>query len=343
MLPLRSYQHTFLYTLLHFVVDGICASLVFSKLYDGEYRTCLIVFLVYNFLAFLSQPFVGILMDKYYKPKIFLCVSVLMLVLGYAFSFQFIVSSICLGIGNSIFHVCGGKDVTMKTKNNIISIGVFVSTGAFGLMLGQRCYSDALLISFYSILFIGAVLLNLSKEEAIEKEEFFHEKKKLSKGVIFLVLILFVVAVRSFVGKIVVIEFETSLGVFIGIAAATTLGKALGGVVTKYLGCKKTIFVSMVIAIVCLCLGNSNPYTLCLGILMFNFSMPITLYYANHISNGKEGFAFGALAAALIPGYLFGMLEYSILSAKLCTVILSVLSASIICLLDRGVKEYGTL
>ncbi|MCM1131415.1 MAG: hypothetical protein NC310_04550 [Roseburia sp.] len=182
MLPLRSYQRTFIYTLLHFVVDGICASLIFSKLYNGEYRTCLIVFLVYNFLAFLSQPFVGILMDKYYKPKVFLCISVLMLVLGYAFSFQFLISSICLGIGNSFFHVCGGKDVTMKTKNDIISLGVFVSTGAFGLMLGQRCHSDALLISFYSALFIGAVLLNLSKEEIIEGEVFSYEKKKLSKG-----------------------------------------------------------------------------------------------------------------------------------------------------------------
>ncbi|MDE6656040.1 MAG: hypothetical protein K2J85_03515, partial [Anaeroplasmataceae bacterium] len=170
-----------------------------------------------------------------------------------------------------------------------------------------------------------------------------YEKKKLSKGVLFLSFILFVVAIRSFIGKIVVIEFETSLGVFIGIALATTLGKALGSVAAKYLGCKRTILVSMVIAIVCLCLGNRNPYTLCLGIMMFNFSMPITLYYANHISKGKEGFAFGALAAALIPGYLFGMLEYTILSAKLCIVIFSVFSAGIICLLDRGVKEYGAL
>ena len=36
--------------------------------------------------------------------------------------------------------------------------------------------------------------------------------------------------------------------------------------------------------------------------------MPITLYFANKILKGKEGLAFGILAAALIPGYLIATL-----------------------------------
>ncbi|MDE7213801.1 MAG: hypothetical protein K2N42_04410 [Anaeroplasmataceae bacterium] len=341
MLQIKSYQRTILYTILHFVVDGICACIIFSKLYNDDYSVCLSVFLIYNFLAFLSQPFVGLLIDRYFSPRIFLLISVVMISLGYLFSFQFIVSSIFLGIGNSFFHVCGGKDITVKSKNDILSLGVFVSTGAIGLTLGQRCYSETLVIIFFSILFLGAGILALSKEEYLSIENEAYPKLKFSKAVLFFSLILLVVLIRSFIGKIIPLEFEVSLGVFLGIAIATALGKALGGVAGKYLGPRKTILVSMSIAIVCLCLGNTNPYTLCLGVMMFNFSMPITLYYANLISKEKQGFAFGALAAALIPGYLLGMLEYGPLAIKLAIVIFSVMSALLVCYVCQGVKRYG--
>ncbi|MDE6661153.1 MAG: hypothetical protein K2J93_04980 [Anaeroplasmataceae bacterium] len=341
MLQIKSYQRTILYTILHFAVDGICACIIFSNLYNDDYSICLSVFLIYNFLAFLSQPFVGLLIDRYFSPKLFLLISVLMLSLGYLFSFQFIVSSIFLGIGNSFFHVCGGKDITVKSRNDILSLGVFVSTGAIGLTLGQRCYSVALEMIFFSILFLGSGVLILSKEEYLSIKDEAFPKLKISKAVLFFSIILLVVLIRSFIGKIIPLEFDVSLGVFIGIAIATALGKALGGVAAKYLGAKKTILASMSISIVCLCLGNTNPYTLCLGVMMFNFSMPITLYYANLISKEKQGFAFGALAAALIPGYLLGLLEYSSLTIKLAIVILSTLSALIICFVCQGVKRYG--
>lgn len=35
-----------------------------------------------------------------------------------------------------------------------------------------------------------------------------------------------------------------------------------------------------------------------------NTTMPVTLYLANDVLPGREGLAFGLLAAALIPGYL---------------------------------------
>ena len=40
---------------------------------------------------------------------------------------------------------------------------------------------------------------------------------------------------------------------------------------------------------------------------MVNCTMPITLYLANVVLAGREGLAFGILAAALIPGYLLAV------------------------------------
>jgi hypothetical protein len=41
------------------------------------------------------------------------------------------------------------------------------------------------------------------------------------------------------------------------------------------------------------------------GLFAINCTMPVTLYLANVVLLGKEGLAFGLLAAALVPGYLF--------------------------------------
>ena len=43
---------------------------------------------------------------------------------------------------------------------------------------------------------------------------------------------------------------------------------------------------------------------LVLGLFTINLTMPITLHLANRVLPGKEGLAFGILAAALMPGYL---------------------------------------
>ena len=38
-----------------------------------------------------------------------------------------------------------------------------------------------------------------------------------------------------------------------------------------------------------------------------NCTMPVTLFLANDVLAGREGLAFGLLAAALIPGYLMAV------------------------------------
>ena len=75
-----------------------------------------------------------------------------------------------------------------------------------------------------------------------------------------------------------------------------------------------------------------------LGIFAFNFSMPITLYFANILLKGSEGFAFGTLAAALIPGYFIAMsFTYSI-AVRICTVALCILSMVVMIIVSKRIK-----
>ena len=73
-----------LYSILHLCVDGICIYAIFHSLYDTEVSSqrTLWVFLIYNGLAFLLQPIIGVFIDKYKNHKIFLIISIALLGLG---------------------------------------------------------------------------------------------------------------------------------------------------------------------------------------------------------------------------------------------------------------------
>lgn len=328
-----------LYTLLHFLADGICSLIIFSSLYNSDYNRCLFVFLVYNSLAFISQPLVGLLIDKYNQPRNFLIVSVILITIGVCTKNNYIVSSIFLGIGNSFFHISGGKYVTENTSNNISALGLFVSTGAIGLVLGQYYYSKMLLYVFIALLIISTLIIIFSYEEKTSSTEI-QEKMKKSQRYLCIILLMIIVVIRALVGKVTIVNFNTNNLIFLLIGMATCLGKILGGVLSKYFGIMKTMIVSMIIAFICLIFFNSNMYFTLLGIITFNVSMPITLWYMNKLINKKQGFAFGLLAGCLFPGYLLGMLFTDILIRQILIGICSIIS--IVLLLTIRKIEYGT-
>lgn len=327
-----------LYTLLHFLVDALCAVAIFTFLYNDNYDNCLLVFFLYNGLAFLTQPLVGLLIDKYPHPHLFLLLGVSSILIAFITKDIVILATILLGIGNSFFHISGGKYVTAHSRNNIIALGIFVSTGALGLCFGQYFFTEYVMYGFLAVMFLLTFIILLSKEELITTERFANKSSKGSIAFV-LTLLLVVVFIRSFVGKITVLEFDTNKYIFLGIAIATTLGKMLGGFVAKYLGIFKTTMLSMVVSIVMLCLFTKDLPCILIGIFFFNFSMPITLHLANKTLKSYNGVAFGALAAVMFPGYLLGMLGYSDFAAKWIICICTIMSALMIHISSRSIQN----
>ena len=277
LLPYRSLSvKLILFSLMHFVTDGLCSYLIFAKLYHDNPDFAFFVFLGYNVLAFVTQSPIGMLIDKYNKPKMFLAISILLMLLGYAFSEIWILSVLLIGMSNSIFHVAGGKYVTDKSGNDISHLGIFVSTGAIGLVLGQR-YLDfkPMPYIFFTILIICGLLMILSKDS--ETKQYVEEYERSGDPTLALLAVIAVVAIRSFVGRVISPDFTLSDYDFLIVALATAFGKAAGGVCSKLVGVKTTTYVSMVVAAVCFTFGVGNIVTFVIGIFAFNFSMPITL------------------------------------------------------------------
>jgi hypothetical protein len=141
-------------------------------------------------------------------------------------------------------------------------------------------------------------------------------------------------------GKLIKARHQDSLGkacgiavLFIGIAGALEGIMSLaddGSLVSGH----------SLLVVVCLTLGAGNTILFILGLFAFNFSMPITLYLANILLKGKEGFAFGSLAAILAPGYFLAMSFSYSLPMRIFIALLCLASMILIIIISRKVSAY---
>ena len=306
--------------LLHFLVDGLCICCL--TLTTADCKEMMIMYVTYNMLAFLTQPLTGWWADKMKQKHWMLLGAMLLLTLAVMTAsirmlFEtpnivqalLLIMCLLLGMGNSLFHVWGGKQTAIRTENDIRSLGLFVSTGALGLAIGGVFASWWLLYVF--LLGIGGLAiaaLKLSKGEA-PYNEVFPPDVKLWDGVWFIiVLIMFIVAGRSFAGEAFSSNIPKDTMLILILGATSMLGKMAGGWLVKGLGMWKAVQLMVVGAISCFIGKDLHISVVLTGLFLVNCTMPVTLYWANTLLRGKEGLAFGLLAAALVPGYLLATL-----------------------------------
>ncbi len=306
---------------LHFCVDGLCLCCLY--LATAGVSELLRYFVVYNVLAFLTQPLTGMRADRAKRRHWILLASIVMLILAVletigvvscnseASVFLLVVLSVLLGIGNSLFHVWGGKETAVKTGNDIRALGVFVSTGAFGLAVGSVFLSRALMLCLLiGICILALAYLQIDAAKPIDTTEIESENKVYPKLLVWtvLILIMLIVAGRSFLGESFTGVIDKTPMVVLLVGALTMMGKMAGGWLVKWMGMVTSIIILVAGAVVCLVARGNNIGIALAGLFMVNCTMPITLYWANVMLKGREGLAFGLLAASLIPGYLIATL-----------------------------------
>lgn len=306
---------------LHFCVDGLCLCCLY--LATAGVSELLRYFVVYNLLAFLTQPLTGMLADRAKRRHWILLASIVMLILAVletigvvscnseASVFLLVVLSVLLGIGNSLFHVWGGKETAVRTGNDIRALGVFVSTGAFGLAVGSVFLSRALMLCLLiGICILALAYLQIDAAKPIDTTEIESENKVYPKLLVWaiLILIMLIVAGRSFLGESFTGVIDKTPVVVLLVGALTMTGKMAGGWLVKWMGMVTSVILLVTGVIVCLVARGNHIGIALAGLFMVNCTMPITLYWANEMLKGREGFAFGLLAASLIPGYLIATL-----------------------------------
>ena len=302
------------------MVDCLCLCCLY--LVTAGFTELIRYFVAYNALAFLTQPLTGMMADRIRQRHWLLLASVILLILATLISsvvwsvcssvFLLMTISVLLGLGNSLFHVWGGKETAVNTGNDIRALGVFVSTGAFGLAVGTMLVSWALLycmligISIVVLLYLRIDVKTLHTEADADMAGAKEYSKLLAWGIVILVML--IVAARSYIGQSFSAgQTKTALMVIV-FGAVTMLGKMAGGWIVKWMGMTTAIILMLAGIAVCFAFRNVSLGFVLAGLFSVNLTMPVTLYWANRMMKGREGLAFGLLAAALIPGYLIATL-----------------------------------
>lgn len=322
----------------HFLVDGlcICCAFLLAELYGDRFgaygdKVSMGAILIYNVLAFMTQPLTGLIADRMTHRHWLVLWSSLLLTMAVACAsllsmlvkdgyvgmddavveWLLILVAALLGIGNSLFHVWGGKQTVVKAGNDMRALGVFVSTGALGLAVGLVFLSWSLLYALLlAIVVLAVVYVRLddgSSVEALEVKMLSDWFTPVRIWTLVVALMLFV-GYRAFAGEMFSKGITKTHEMILVIAAVAMLGKMAGGWIARYVGIVSSLMALLAGVALCFLFWNEYDAVLLLGIFLMNCTMPITLYLANVLLPGREGLAFGLLAAALLPGYLLAVL-----------------------------------
>ena len=295
------------YSIIHLFVDFACAFLMFRSI-AGTPSSYLCV-LLYNFCAFAMQMPLGIIADRCNRNIMFAVFGCILVGLAYGLIHLPIAAVIVMGIGNAMFHIGGGIDVLHISEKKLSALGIFVAPGAFGIyygtMLGRG--SDVSAIFIPLALVIAAALLFLSykaQKGTYPKNAPFSLDGTRSLHILIAIACLFLVVVlRSFVG----LELDFSwkgIGSFgTVLICAVVFGKIMGGFAADRYGIRKTSAISLSIAAM-LFLFPMIPLAGVTVVLLFNMTMPITLWILAKLLPGAKGFAFGLLTFGLFIGFL---------------------------------------
>ena len=319
MKPFRLTGPSMLYAAGHFVVDLCCALIMLSLSADPWH------FILYNFLAFAVQMLIGLVADIFGHNRRFSLTGIILVLLGFI-PMGILLRVLFIGLGNACYHVGGGREALLK-KDGLTGLGIFVSPGAIGIMLGTLLSGNVMVHTVAAVsLAVCGILISMycpGGSQTIPEKQL-----RLFPAM----LMLAVVLLRSLVGMCM--ETPWKIGVFVilsPLAAAT--GKGMGGFLADRFGWKTTGVVSLLAAAILFLLPDMAVAGV-IGVLLFNVTMPITLGQAAQSCRGFEGFSFGLLTFGLFLGYLpsaFGINISPILGAGL-----SLISAGILLLSPEG-------
>ena len=336
-----------IYSIIHFIMDLSCAILVSNLVMQkmGQGTNLFISILVYNFFAFAMQLPIGIIADKINKNAICSAIGCLLIIIAFGFSNFGIISCLIAGVGNAMFHVGGGIDVLNISDKKATLSGIFVSTGAMGIFLGEKSasigfnkYYIVVLILLISVILLFC-LYNQIKDK-VKNEKVIIPTTNINEMIV-IVCLMITVIIRGYVGLILSFEWKSNFILALISIFAVVFGKMLGGIIGDKIGFMKVSLISLVVSAFLFLFAFNNSTLGILAILFFNMTMPITLTALSNILFNNKGMAFGLLTFALFIGAIPVFFVYDdIIFNPIGLFTTTIISAIILCI---GIKKYNTI
>lgn len=315
---MRWFRYVLILGLAHGVADGATGYLL-GYLPDKlvTLQVGLLV-LLFNGLAFGSQPLVGLFADRIRRPSLVATAGLLLHSLGLlAFHWQPAVAVALAGMGSAAFHVGGGALAVYATNGRATGPGIFAAPGVIGVAIG-----GALAITGQSVswLFLAFLLVSAAAIWLLPKPTFPYSRQPqnthpdhLFEGHdAVMLLLLLAIALRSVVWTTFQFLLQGQVEILLILGAAAALGKVVGGVMGDWIGWRRWAFSALIAATVLLTWAEDSVVALAVGLALLQSATPIALAATAQLIPGKPAFASGlALGFAIALGGLPPMMGLS--------------------------------
>lgn len=302
----RAYFTLTSYGFSHLVVDGICAAVVLKAATTADTAsTAWGLIFTYNILAFGSQAFLGIGIDRRRVPQLAAVLGCL--ITGMSSLIGTVpAAAICMaGIGNALFHAGGGAISLNVWPGRSAAPGLFVAPGAVGLALGTWTGKGMPELVGWPLLMLSAaacIAMFVQRSPVIAYERRVPDAVKARTGELVIALLCFSVAIRSLFGLTLTMPWNADLTFLLILTAAAFAGKAMGGILADRLGWFRMTTAAMLLATPLLSFGGRSAGCAVIGMFFFQAAMPVTVTAIAGMFPGSPAFSFGLASLALIIG-----------------------------------------
>lgn len=301
----------------HALVDAACAAAIYSEVARSRLPLEMLVTLVfvYNSLAFGTQWLVGAIADLKAAYRFVAAAGTFLVAAALVVEPSSpLTGAVVAGIGNACFHVGAGGVVLRKSFGRGAESGIFVGPGAFGLVaglwLGLHSHLFRLPLTFLlvcSTLLLARLMPSPKQFAPPHGAPHPPGSRALFTAFAIILLLLCSVGVRSAVGGLLSGSWRTSTFAVFGLGAAAMLGKCVGGILSDRFGWRLTSVVALIISAPLISTGMNNLGGALCGMLIFQFTMPVTLAAVYLAFPRWPGLAFGLPCLALLLGALPAM------------------------------------
>ena len=294
------------YSVAHALVDGACAALLFAIIASGrnDLQNLVQFVLIYDVIAFSTQPIFGLLVDALEAPAQMAAVGIVLVAASILMMRVPLLAVVTAGIGNAVFHIGGGFVSLNLAPGKATLPGIYVAPGALGLTIGIMIGKNGGFVAWPFILLLlvsASLILGLPRPE-VPAPRTLPGNLRWFETVIMLLLVS--VVIRSLVGQSLILPWKSDPVLLLVLTMAIVLGKALGGILADRFGWSVVALSGLAFSAFLLTFFAPNPALAIAGTFLFNLSMPVTLACLADMLPGKSGFAFGLTALALIVGAL---------------------------------------
>ena len=299
-----------IYGVVHALVDAACVTAV-VRTSGGSYVGDLGAFWTvagYDLLAFGLQFPLGLLVDRLRLARLSMIVGAAMAAVVLAPGpLAPMATLVVAGVGNALFHLGAGGIVLRSAGGRAAPVGVFVAPGALGLGLGMwmgRTGRGSTFPIYVALAFAVIALIILDRPVAVEKSapNQAGAQPAVLPWLILLMLLLVVVAVRSFVGFGACFQCPGGLAVAIGLPVAGFLGKLVGGVAADRLGWLRASAGALLLSLPLIAFSGGSLVVALPGVLLFQSTMAVALTAVYALMPRWPATAFGLPSLALIAG-----------------------------------------